>query len=116
METAMNLIPYSQQKTLRRLVDSALAPHIDAYVMLLVTPTFASASSTVEHLHYLQQFEPRTEIPDEFIFGKVQEKGTPPIYHEQEIIDLLAVAKNLGPSGNLCATASETLFGLIVSA
>src|SRR5664280_1494276 len=32
METAMNLIHYSQQKTLRWLVDSALAPHIDAYV------------------------------------------------------------------------------------
>jgi integrase/recombinase XerC len=32
METAMNMIYYSQQKTLRWLVDSALAPHIDAYV------------------------------------------------------------------------------------
>ena len=28
----MNMIYYSQQKTLRWLVDSALAPHIDAYV------------------------------------------------------------------------------------
>jgi len=65
---------------------------------------------------YLQQFEPRTEIPDESIFGKVQEKGTPHIYHEQEIIDLLAAAKNLGPSGDLRAATYETLFGLIASA
>jgi integrase/recombinase XerC len=32
METAMDLLHYSQQKNLRWLVDSVLAPHIDAYV------------------------------------------------------------------------------------
>ncbi len=65
---------------------------------------------------YLQQFEPLTEIPDETIFGKVQEKGTPHIYREQEIVDLLAAAKNLGPHGDLRAATHETLFGLIASA
>ena len=34
----------------------------------------------------------------------------------QEIIDLLAAAKNLGPSGDLRAATYETLFGLIASA
>lgn len=65
---------------------------------------------------YLQQFDPLTEIPDESIFGKFQEKGTPHIYHEQEIIDLLAAAKNLGPRRDLRAATYETLFGLIASA
>jgi len=65
---------------------------------------------------YLQQFEPRTEIPDETIFGKVPGRGTPHIYCEQEIVDLLAAAKNLGPLGDLRAATYETLFGLIASA
>ena len=65
---------------------------------------------------YLQQFEPLTEIPDASIFGKVPERGTPHIYHDREIIDLLAAAKNLGPHGDLRAATYETLFGLIASA
>jgi len=65
---------------------------------------------------YLQQFDPLTEIPDESIFGKVQGKGTPHIYYEQEIVDLLAAAKKLGPRGSLHAATYETLFGLIASA
>lgn len=65
---------------------------------------------------YLQEFEPLTEIPDETIFGKVPGRGTPHIYREQEIVDLLAAAKNLGPHGDLRAATYETLFGLIASA
>jgi site-specific recombinase XerD len=45
---------------------------------------------------YLQQFEPRTEIPDDSIFGRTGQRLAPHIYSEQEIIDLLAVARNLG--------------------
>jgi integrase len=64
---------------------------------------------------YLQQFEPLTEVPDASIFGKVSERGTPHIYYDQEIVDLLAAAKNLGPHGDLRAATYETLFGLIAS-
>ncbi len=34
---------------------------------------------------YLQQFEPRTEVPDESIFGPVNQRLAPHIYSEQEI-------------------------------
>lgn len=64
---------------------------------------------------YLQQFEPLTEIPDTSVFGPVPGRGTPHIYYDQEIIDLLAAARNLGPRGNLRAATYETLFGLIAS-
>lgn len=65
--------------------------------------------------HYLQQFEPLTEIPDSSVFGPVPGRGTPHIYYEQEIIDLLAAARGLGPRGNLRAATHETLFGLLAS-
>jgi len=65
---------------------------------------------------YLQQFEPLTEIPNETIFGKVPGRGTPHIYFDHEIIELLAAAKKLGPPGDLRAATYETLFGLLASA
>jgi integrase len=65
---------------------------------------------------YLQQFEPRTEVPDESIFGSIQERLAPHIYREQEIIDLLATARMLEPRGGLRPATYETLFGLIASA
>ena len=65
---------------------------------------------------YLQQFEPRTEIPDDSIFGRIGQRLTPHIYSEQEIIDLLAAAHNLGSFiPGLRGATYETLFGLIAS-
>ena len=64
---------------------------------------------------YLQQFEPRTEIPDDSIFGRIGQRLAPHIYSEQEIIDLLAAAHCLGPTSGLRGTTYETLFGLIAS-
>ena len=65
---------------------------------------------------YLQQFEPRTEVPDDSIFGQVDQRLAPHIYSEQEIIDLLAAARNLGSFvPGLRGTTYETLFGLIAS-
>lgn len=65
---------------------------------------------------YLQQFEPRTEIPDDSIFGRTGQRLAPHIYSEQEIIDLLAVARNLGSFiPGLRGATYETLFGLIAS-
>ena len=65
---------------------------------------------------YLQQFEPRTEVPDDSIFGRIGPRLAPHIYSEQEIIDLLAAAHNLGSTiPSLRGTTYETLFGLIAS-
>ena len=41
-------------------------------------------------MRWLQQFEPRTEVPDDAIFGRLPERQAPHIYSEQEIVDLLA--------------------------
>jgi integrase len=64
---------------------------------------------------YLQQFDPRTEVPDDSIFGRIGQRLAPHIYSEQEIIDLLAAARHLGPSPGLRGVTYETLFGLIAS-
>ena len=64
---------------------------------------------------YLQQFEPRTEVPDDTTFGQIGQRLAPHIYSEQEIIDLLAAAHNLGPAPGLRGLTYETLFGLIAS-
>ena len=66
-------------------------------------------------LRWLQQFEPRTEVPDDSIFGRLPERLAPHIYSEQEIIDLLAAARRLGPAAGLRGAIYETLFGLIAS-
>jgi integrase len=62
---------------------------------------------------WLQQFEPRTEIPDDAIFGQLPARQAPHIYSEREIVDLLAAARRLGPSRGLRGVIFETLFGLI---
>ncbi len=65
---------------------------------------------------YLRQFEPRTEVPDESVFGPVPGRVAPHIYREEEIVDLLAAARRLQPQGGLRPATFETLFGLIASA
>jgi integrase len=65
---------------------------------------------------YLQQFEPRTEVPGANIFGGVGQRLAPHIYTEQEIVDLLAAARNLGSFiPGLRGATYEALFGLIAS-
>jgi integrase len=66
-------------------------------------------------LRWLQQFEPRTEVPDDAIFGRLPERQAPHIYNEREIVDLLAAARRLGPTPGLRGVVFETLFGLIAS-
>jgi integrase len=63
---------------------------------------------------WLQQFEPGTEVPDDAIFGRVGERLTPHIYSEQELVDLLAVARHLRPE--LRGATYEALFGLLAAA
>jgi integrase len=66
-------------------------------------------------LRWLQQFEPRTEGPDDAIFGRLPERQAPHIYSECEVIDLLVAARRLGPTPGLRGVVFETLFGLIAS-
>lgn len=66
-------------------------------------------------LRWLQQFEPRTEVPDDSIFGRLPERQAPHIFSEEEIVDLLACARRLGPSPGLRGAVYETLFGLIAA-
>ena len=58
---------------------------------------------------WLQQFEPRTEVPDDAIFGRSGERLTPHIYSEQE----LAAARHLRP--DLRGATYEALFGLLAA-
>ena len=66
-------------------------------------------------IRWLLQFEPGCEVPDDVIFGRLPERLAPHIYSEQEIIDLLAAARQLGPSLGLRGIVYETLFGLLAS-
>lgn len=66
-------------------------------------------------VRYLKQFEPDTEMPDESIFGTEPGRVAPHIYHEEEIVELLAAARQLGPHGSLRPMTFETLFGLMAS-
>ena len=62
---------------------------------------------------WLRQFEPCTEVPDDSIFGSVDQRLAPHIYTEQEIADLLTVARRLSPP--LRGATYETLFGLLAT-
>jgi len=64
---------------------------------------------------YLQQFEPRTEVPDDSTFGRIGQRLAPHIYADQEIVELLIAARRLDPAPGLRGATYETLFGLIAS-
>jgi integrase len=64
---------------------------------------------------WLQQFEPRTEVPDDAIFGRLPDRQAPHVFSEREIVDLLDAARRLGPKPGLRGMVFETLFGLIAS-
>jgi hypothetical protein len=78
--------------------------------------TWARRLALLRHFaRYLKQFEPDTEVPDELIFGPEPGRVAPHIYHEEEIVELLAAARKLGPRGSLRPMTFETLFGLMAS-
>jgi len=64
---------------------------------------------------WMQQFEPATEVPDDTIFGRLPERQAPHIYSPEEVRQLLAAARELGPSPGLRGLIYETLLGLIAS-
>ena len=47
---------------------------------------------------WLQQFEPRTEVPDDGVFGRLARRLAPHIYTERRSSTLLGAARRLGPS------------------
>jgi integrase len=61
---------------------------------------------------WLQQFEPRTEVPDDRVFGPTGGRRAPHIYSEQEIAQLLRAVRQLTPA--LRGTTYATLFGLLI--
>lgn len=63
---------------------------------------------------WLRQFEPRTEVPHDLVFGSVGERLAPHIYTESEIADLLVAAGWLRPK--LRGAVYQTLYGLIAAA
>lgn len=68
-------------------------------------------------VRWLRQFEHETAVPDESIFGSVPGRMAPHIYHDAEIVELLAAARGMNPNGcGLRPATFETLFGLIASA
>jgi integrase len=66
-------------------------------------------------VRYLKQFESHTEIPEPSIFGPEPGRVAPHIYREDEIVELLAAARQLEPHGGLRPATYETLFGLMAS-
>jgi len=78
--------------------------------------TWALRLAKVRHFaRYLKQFEPDTEVPEEPVFGPEPGRVAPHIFHEVEIVELLAAARRLGPHGSLRPATYETLFGLMAS-
>jgi len=61
---------------------------------------------------WLRQFEPRTEVPDDTVFGPIGERGTPHIYSEEETRQLMVAAGQLTPP--LRGATYATLFGLLL--
>jgi integrase len=78
--------------------------------------TWARSWGRLRHfICYLRQFEPDTEVPEASLFGPEPGRVAPHIYREDEIVDLLAAARALGPSGSLRPFTYEALFGLMAS-
>ncbi|MHB1915592.1 MAG: tyrosine-type recombinase/integrase [Acidiferrobacteraceae bacterium] len=78
--------------------------------------TWAARLAKVRHFaRYLKQFESDTEVPEEAVFGPEAPRVAPHIFHEQEVIELLAAARKLGPPGSIRPATYEALFGLMAS-
>ena len=78
--------------------------------------TWAVRLARIRHFaRYLKQFEPETEVPDESVFGPEAGRVAPHIFHDEEIVQLLAAARQIGPSGSIRPATYEILFGLMAS-
>ena len=78
--------------------------------------TWARRLARLRHfICYLKQFDPDTEIPEAALFGPEPGRVAPHIYREEEIVELLAAARKVGPRRSLRPATYETLFGLMAS-
>jgi site-specific recombinase XerD len=64
---------------------------------------------------YLSRKDPATGFPQTQIFGKSHRRVTPHIYVEEEVVALLAAARQLDPVGGLRPAAYEAFYGLIAA-
>ena len=78
--------------------------------------TWAARLAKIRHFaRYLKQYEPDTEVPEEQVFGPEPGRIAPHIFHENEIVDLLAAAHRLEPQESIRPATYETLFGLMAA-
>jgi integrase len=64
---------------------------------------------------YCQMLDPKTEIPQQGLFGPGHRRLTPHIYTEQEIVKLLAITARLSPPKGMRPATCTTIFGLLSS-
>jgi integrase len=64
---------------------------------------------------YWQQFDPATEIPPRWLFGRAHRRLTPHIFADHEIRSLLLACQRLCPVGGLRGASCAAIFGLIAA-
>jgi integrase len=64
---------------------------------------------------YCRQFDPATEIPPRWLFGRAHRRLTPHIFTNDEVLDLLDACDRLYPPGGLRGASCKTIFGLIAA-
>jgi integrase len=64
---------------------------------------------------YCRQFDPATEIPPQYLFGRAHHRLTPHIFTDEEVQDLLTACDELYPPGGLRGASCRTIFGLIAA-
>jgi integrase/recombinase XerD len=62
---------------------------------------------------FLQTIDPRTEVPPRDVFGARQQRPTPHLWHESDVVRLLEAARGLQPP--LRAASTEAIFGLLAA-
>ena len=64
---------------------------------------------------YWQQFDPATEIPPRWLFGRAHRRLPPHIFADHEIRSLLLACQRLCPVGGLRGASCAAIFGLIAA-
>lgn len=62
-----------------------------------------------------RQFDPATEIPPQYLFGRAHRRLTLHIFTDDEVRDLLVACDELYPPGGLRGASCRTIFGLIAA-
>lgn len=83
------------------------------------TGRLSTAARRIEVLRpfaaYCRQFDPATEIPPRYLFGRAHHRLAPHIFTDDEVQDLLVACDGLYPPGGLRSASCRTIFGLIAS-